>query len=74
MHPRTEKFLRGYGLFEDLASASGVRLTRPLGYLEFLKLMAHSRNILTDSGGVQKEAYIFLESAVHHIEGEHRVG
>jgi len=58
VHPRTEKFLREYGLFEDLASASGVRLTRPLGYLEFLKLMAHSRKILTDSGGVQKEAYI----------------
>jgi len=58
VHPRTEKFLREYGLFEDLVSASGVRLTRPLRYLEFLKLMTHSRKILTDSGGVQKEAYI----------------
>jgi len=31
--------------FEDLAGASGVRLTRPLGYFEFLKLMTHSRKI-----------------------------
>jgi UDP-N-acetylglucosamine 2-epimerase (non-hydrolysing) len=33
----------------------GLRLTEPLGYLDFLHLMAHARLVLTDSGGVQEE-------------------
>jgi UDP-N-acetylglucosamine 2-epimerase (non-hydrolysing)/UDP-GlcNAc3NAcA epimerase len=35
-----------------------VLVTPPLGYLDFLKLARHSRAVLTDSGGVQKEAYL----------------
>lgn len=56
LHPRTEKFLKKYGFYERLKSS--VILTQPLGFLEFIKLMDHARMILTDSGGVQKEAYI----------------
>jgi UDP-N-acetylglucosamine 2-epimerase len=56
IHPRTEKYLKTYGLYERLAEK--VKITRPLGYLDFLKLENHAKRILTDSGGVQKEAYI----------------
>jgi UDP-N-acetylglucosamine 2-epimerase len=56
VHPRTEKFLRKYQLYKKLKEH--IDLIKPLGYLDFLKLMSHSKKILTDSGGVQKEAYI----------------
>lgn len=56
VHPRTEKYLKQYGLWDKLCES--VKVIPPIGYLEMLKLMAHSRKILTDSGGVQKEAYM----------------
>ncbi len=56
VHPRTEKYLKQYGLWDKLCE--NVKVIPPLGYLEMLKLMAYSRKILTDSGGVQKEAYM----------------
>lgn len=56
VHPRTEKFLQEYGLLERMPG--NVRLIKPLGYLDMLMLMANARKILTDSGGIQKEAYM----------------
>jgi len=58
LHPRTRARLHAAGLLERLAGAEGVRLTPPLGYLEFTALLCHARAVLTDSGGVQKEAYL----------------
>jgi UDP-N-acetylglucosamine 2-epimerase len=58
VHFRTEKRLEEAGLFDRLERAEHVELTPPLGYLDFLKLARHSRAVLTDSGGVQKEAYL----------------
>ncbi|HEX2414185.1 MAG TPA: UDP-N-acetylglucosamine 2-epimerase (non-hydrolyzing) [Thermoleophilaceae bacterium] len=55
VHPRTHARLEAAGLTERLA---GLHLVPPLGYLDFLKLVRHSRALLTDSGGVQKEAYL----------------
>ncbi|AKB51855.1 UDP-N-acetylglucosamine 2-epimerase [Methanosarcina barkeri str. Wiesmoor] len=56
VHPRTEKYLKQYGLWNKLCEK--VKVIPPLGYLEMLKLMVHAKKILTDSGGVQKEAYM----------------
>ena len=55
-HPRTVKYLKEYGLYDHLPE--NIRLTAPLPYLDMLHLMRHAKMILTDSGGVQKEAYI----------------
>jgi UDP-GlcNAc3NAcA epimerase len=56
LHPRTRARLETAGLYERLAA--GIILTRPLGYLDFTALLLHARAALTDSGGVQKEAYL----------------
>ncbi|HEY2603399.1 MAG TPA: UDP-N-acetylglucosamine 2-epimerase (non-hydrolyzing) [Thermoleophilaceae bacterium] len=58
LHPRTRARLEAADLLDRLGSAPGLQLTFPLGYLDFLTLARHARAIFTDSGGVQKEAYL----------------
>jgi UDP-N-acetylglucosamine 2-epimerase len=58
LHPRTRARLDAAGWLADLTRAPHIRLQPPLGYLEFTALVAHARAVLTDSGGVQKEAYL----------------
>lgn len=62
VHPRTEKYLKQYGLWKKLCDS--IKIIPPVGYLEMLKLMTHARKILTDSEGVQKEAYILGVSCI----------
>ncbi len=59
VHPRTRKFLSDYGLEAEIRRSSNVKLVEPLGYLEMLILEKNARKILTDSGGIQKEAYLW---------------
>lgn len=58
VHPRTESQIQQHGLGEYLLSMENLIRTDPLGYLDFLKLMADARLILTDSGGIQEESTI----------------
>jgi UDP-GlcNAc3NAcA epimerase len=58
LHPRTRARLEAADLLGRLEAAPGVTLTSPLGYLEFTALLCQARAVLTDSGGVQKEAYL----------------
>ncbi|HEX8723712.1 MAG TPA: UDP-N-acetylglucosamine 2-epimerase (non-hydrolyzing) [Pyrinomonadaceae bacterium] len=51
VHPRTRRNIEGFGL----DAGGGVRLTEPLGYLDFLRLYSGARLVLTDSGGIQEE-------------------
>ena len=55
VHPRTRASLEATGLAARLAAMPGVRMTGPLGYLDFLCVQANARVVLTDSGGVQEE-------------------
>ncbi|MDL2221939.1 UDP-N-acetylglucosamine 2-epimerase (non-hydrolyzing) [Parabacteroides sp. OttesenSCG-928-N08] len=57
LHPRTRGRLEQQGLLELLKSHPGVVLTAPLSFLDMVMLEKQARVILTDSGGVQKEAY-----------------
>jgi UDP-N-acetylglucosamine 2-epimerase (non-hydrolysing) len=57
-HPRTREKLRAFGFEERLAQMPGLRLIAPAGYLDFLKLMASGKLVLTDSGGIQEETTI----------------
>ena len=56
IHPRTARRVREFEL--DSMVHGGLRLTDPLGYLEFLNLMSGASLVLTDSGGLQEETTI----------------
>jgi UDP-GlcNAc3NAcA epimerase len=58
LHPRTRARLEAAGLLGTVEANGSVRLLPPLGYLEFMALLVHAQAVLTDSGGVQKEAYL----------------
>jgi UDP-N-acetylglucosamine 2-epimerase (non-hydrolysing) len=58
-HPRTQKYLRQYGLIEKIKNAPEVILTEPVSFLDMILLEKKAKKILTDSGGVQKEAYFY---------------
>ncbi|PIZ56663.1 UDP-N-acetylglucosamine 2-epimerase (non-hydrolyzing) [bacterium (Candidatus Torokbacteria) CG_4_10_14_0_2_um_filter_35_8] len=58
LHPRTRKYLEQYGLLKKILESLMVEIIKPVGYLEMLELERNARLILTDSGGIQKEAYL----------------
>lgn len=58
IHPRTRKMIKQYGWEKWVAKIPNLRLVEPIGYKEMIQLEANAKLILTDSGGVQKEAYI----------------
>ncbi len=58
VHPRTRQKLAQFGLAARVAAQPQLHLVDPVGYLDFLKLLAHARVVLTDSGGIQEETTI----------------
>jgi UDP-N-acetylglucosamine 2-epimerase (non-hydrolysing) len=57
-HPRTLDRLDKLGLMGRLEAATSITVVPPMGYLDFLKLVKHSKVILTDSGGIQEETTV----------------
>ena len=58
LHPRTRKLIENYDLALDL------NIIDPVGYFEMLWLLDHCQLVLTDSGGLQKEAFFFGKACV----------
>ena len=59
VHPRTKKMLT-----ESFAIPKNITITEPQGYLDFITLENFSTRIITDSGGIQKEAYILKKPCI----------
>ncbi|MFT5903996.1 MAG: UDP-GlcNAc3NAcA epimerase [Flammeovirgaceae bacterium] len=58
LHPRTQKKLAEYGLKLD------VHIIDPVGYFDMVELLKHCQLVLTDSGGLQKEAFFFKKPCI----------
>ena len=58
MHPRTKKNINALELNKKISGMKNLVITEPLGYLDFLHLMAESKLVLTDSGGIQEETTV----------------
>ena len=56
VHPRTRKYLEEYGMWDRLPA--NFIVTEPFGYLDMIRSMGSAQKIVTDSGGIQKEAYM----------------
>ncbi len=59
IHPRTVKYLKEYQLYDKLIKAEYISVIEPVNFLDMVVLEKNARKILTDSGGVQKEAYFY---------------
>lgn len=58
VHPRTRRRLEEAGLIDRIRSPEQMMLTPPLGYVDLAALVCNARAVMTDSGGLQKEAYL----------------
>lgn len=58
IHPRSVVKLKEFGLYDWVVSWPNLKLTEPLGYLDFMNLMSQSKLVLTDSGGLQEESTV----------------
>jgi UDP-GlcNAc3NAcA epimerase len=60
LHPRTKKFVEEY----NLHVGDNLKIIDPVGYLDMISLQENSQKIVTDSGGVQKEAYFLKKPCI----------
>lgn len=58
LHPRTRKTLESKNLYHQLENCKNVLIIPPTGYIDFISLVQNARKIITDSGGLQKEAFL----------------
>ena len=59
IHPRTRKKLKEYNI-----TVRNITFLEPVGYLEMIRLLDNCKLVVTDSGGLQKEAYFFRKACI----------
>ena len=67
LHPRTAKFMKtnlAESLQNQILNSPSIKLLPPVSYLEMTALERHAQLVMTDSGGVQKEAYFFKKPCI----------
>jgi len=67
LHPRTSQLLQqnlGHDLYRKLESTSTIKILPPVSFLDMIQLESNCHMIVTDSGGVQKEAYFFHKPSI----------
>lgn len=67
LHPRTEKMLISVlanDLYKEVLSNPNIKIIEPVSFLDMIALEMHSKMIITDSGGVQKEAFFFKKPCI----------
>ena len=69
IHPRTKKMLKEFKLYE-LIQKDNIIITEPLGYLDMLLVLDGCEKVITDSGGVQKEAFVLRKPCITLRETE----
>lgn len=65
LHPRTKKMLKKYDIFNDIKNSDNLITLDPVGYLDFIQLELNANKIITDSGGVQREAYFLKKPCIN---------
>ena len=67
LHPRTAKFMKSNldkSLQKQISSCLNIQIIPPVSFLEMIALERHAQLVVTDSGGVQKEAYFFQKPCI----------
>lgn len=67
LHPRTRKALDNHSgdtFVDELKSNPLIKLIEPVSFLDMIQLESHCQMVITDSGGVQKEAYFFKKPCI----------
>jgi UDP-N-acetylglucosamine 2-epimerase (non-hydrolysing) len=72
VHPRTRKRLDQFFPKGHLKAFNGLKMIKPVGYLDFLQLLSHSALVMTDSGGIQEESCILQVPCVTLRENTER--
>jgi len=64
VHPRTRKMMDSWNIGLHIPAGADVRILPPASFLDMIMLEKNCRLVLTDSGGVQKEAYFFSRPSI----------
>lgn len=68
VHPRTRQVLIRYSLLDRLQKAPNIEILRPANFVGFVEQLAGASKVITDSGGVRREAYIFGKPVINISE------